>query len=197
MYFHNLGESTSITTGVSKSLSVSIDFDNSDEAHKYLLNLLLGDIYLTNSQFIKLDIRTISKTTGKHITVSGKATINFKNHFPSGNADEIQKLEFDIFPQDNKWTTEEVDDTPDNWSSIKMKLDFLDIARPHERDYFVINKREVELDTTMYAVVKLEKFTSTYKHFQTFSPLLDREEDEEFWRLLLKKKMTWITYLII
>ncbi|WP_322911065.1 phage tail tube protein [Mycoplasmopsis felis] len=111
MYFHNLGESTSITTGVSKSLSVSIDFDNSDEAHKYLLNLLLGDIYLTNSQFIKLDIRTISKTTGKHITVSGKATINFKNHFPSGNADEIQKLEFDIFPQDNKWTTEEVDDT--------------------------------------------------------------------------------------
>ncbi|MCU9936945.1 hypothetical protein NWP96_07955 [Mycoplasmopsis cynos] len=39
----------------------------------------------------------------------------------------------------------------------------------------------------MYAVVKLEKFTSTYKHFQTFSPLLDREEDEEFWRLLLKE----------
>ncbi|WP_322900924.1 hypothetical protein [Mycoplasmopsis felis] len=69
-----------------------------------------------------------------------------------------------------------------------MKLDFLDIARPHERDYFVINKREVELDTTMYAVVKLEKFTSTYKHFQTFSPLLDREEDEEFLKVIIKKE---------
>ncbi|WP_322902034.1 phage tail tube protein [Mycoplasmopsis felis] len=111
MYFHNLGESTSITTGVSKSLSVSLDFDNNNEAHKYLLNLLLGDIHLTNSQYIKLDIRTISKTIGKHLVVSGKATLNFKNHFPSGSADELQKLEFDIYPQDNKWTTEEIDDT--------------------------------------------------------------------------------------
>ncbi|TDV23505.1 hypothetical protein BCF59_0494 [Mycoplasmopsis mustelae] len=105
VYYHNNGESTSITTGLSKSLSVSIDFDNSSQAHQYLLSLLLGDVHNVNNQVIMLEIHTISAETNKFVTVSGKATINFKNHFPSGNADELQKLEFDILPQDNKWTT--------------------------------------------------------------------------------------------
>ncbi|MCU9940349.1 hypothetical protein NW739_06840 [Mycoplasmopsis felis] len=48
----------------------------------------------------------------------------------------------------------------------------------------------------MYAVVKLEKFTSTYKHFQTFSPLLDREEDEEFLKVIIKKKEDDVDYLL-
>lgn len=107
-YFHNKGKTTSITTGSSQSLSVTFDYDDEQESHKYLLKLLLGDVYHLNNQFIKVKIHNFSttKSTGT-IEISGKATVNFKNHIPSGNADEIVKMQVDFIPQDDAWVVKE------------------------------------------------------------------------------------------
>ncbi|MBT1326441.1 hypothetical protein FCL74_02790 [Mycoplasma bovis] len=108
IYLHNKGQTTSITTGITQSLSVSIDFDNSIDSHHYLLTLLLGSIENLNNQYIRIEIPTISKNQdSKYVIVQGKATINFKNHLPSGNADETEKLSFDILPQDYIWEVKE------------------------------------------------------------------------------------------
>ncbi|MCS4536747.1 hypothetical protein NXS15_01200 [Mycoplasma sp. CSL7475-4] len=110
VYFHNKGHSTSITTGASQSLSVSFDYNDQEEAHKYLMNLLLGDVTSANNQFIKLSLKNISRQSGHHVEISGKATINFKNHAPSGGADALLKFEIDIMPQDDAWVVEDIAD---------------------------------------------------------------------------------------
>ncbi|WP_322902036.1 hypothetical protein [Mycoplasmopsis felis] len=75
-----------------------------------------------------------------------------------------------------------------------MKLDVLEIAKPQEKDYFIFGDSEIELDTTMRAVIKLENFTKEYRNFETFSPLLDKLEDEEFLRIIVKDidDATWL-----
>ncbi|UWD34055.1 phage tail tube protein [Mesomycoplasma molare] len=107
-YFHNKGNTTSITTGATHSLSITIDFDDKNTLHKYLLKLLLGDAQNLNGQYIRLELLSLpGETENKKIVISGKCTINFKNHFPSGNPNEIQKLQLDLMPQDDNWTTAE------------------------------------------------------------------------------------------
>ncbi|MFV8418509.1 phage tail tube protein [Mycoplasma sp. VS299A] len=108
-YFHNAGETTSIITGKSTSLSVSVDYDSSDELHQYLIHLMTSAPYKCNNQFIKLELDGIKKateTSSKNQAVTnllGKAVIQFKNGIPSGNVDELIKIQFDIIPQDDKW----------------------------------------------------------------------------------------------
>ncbi|VEU66196.1 Uncharacterised protein [Mesomycoplasma conjunctivae] len=109
-YFHNKGSTTSVVTGTTLSLSVSIDIDFSNDLHVYLLSLIkASDPLKLNNQLIKLVIQDTNTTnTNKLSTViSGKASFGMKNYLPSGNADEIIKLDFDIFPQDNSFTIEE------------------------------------------------------------------------------------------
>lgn len=114
-YFHNKGKTTAITTGVSESLTVSIDYDDEQQAHKYLLKLLLGDIENLNNQFIKVKLKNFSTgTKTADIEITGKTTINFKNHIPSGNADEIVKLQIDFIPQDDAWKISEIEHQEDN-----------------------------------------------------------------------------------
>ncbi|QJR43635.1 hypothetical protein HLA87_02450 [Mycoplasma miroungigenitalium] len=110
VYFHNKGQSTSITTGGSHSLSVNFDYNDEEEAHRYLLSLLLGDATSVNNQFIKITLKNISRQIGQHVEISGKATINFKNHAPSGGADGLLKFELDILPQDDAWVVEDIAD---------------------------------------------------------------------------------------
>ncbi|MHA3795761.1 phage tail tube protein [Mycoplasma sp. HF14] len=108
-YFHNGGETTSIITGKSSSLSVSVDYDNTNELHQYLVHLLISEPYKCNNQFIKLELNGVNKATASSsknqavTTLSGKAVIQFKNGIPSGNVDDLVKLQFDIIPQDDKW----------------------------------------------------------------------------------------------
>ncbi|MFV8478109.1 phage tail tube protein [Mycoplasma sp. B6400] len=108
-YFHNKGETTSIITGKSTSLSVSVDYDNSNELHQYLIYLMTCEPYKCNNQFIKLELDGVNKataTSSKNQAVTsllGKAVIQFKNGIPSGNVDELVKIQFDIIPQDDKW----------------------------------------------------------------------------------------------
>ncbi|WLP85286.1 phage tail tube protein [Mycoplasma seminis] len=111
-YFHNGGETTSIITGKTTTLSVSIDYDPNDELHQYLVYLLTSEPNKCNNQFIKLEIDGVNKATSatakniKVATLKGKATIQFKNGIPSGAVDELIKLQFDILPQDDKWIYE-------------------------------------------------------------------------------------------
>lgn len=101
-YFCNGGETTSYITGRSTSLSVSIDYDSSSESHKYLRDLLMSDFTQANNQFIKLQLQ-MNEDGSTWDTLGGKACIQFKSMPPNGNADELGKIEFDIFPQE-KWT---------------------------------------------------------------------------------------------
>lgn len=102
-YFCNGGETTSIITGSTSSLTVSIDFDITKKAHKYLYDLLTNqDFSVCNGQFIKIEYPLFSGQTTP-ATISGKACIQFKNDIPSGAANELIKISFDIFPQDSAW----------------------------------------------------------------------------------------------
>lgn len=99
-YFCNGGEVTSTTTGRTQTLSVSIDYDDTNEAHKYLLGLLIDqDFSKCNNQQIKLELPLMDGESTP-TTYTGKACIQFKNGIPSGAADELIKLEFDVAPQD-------------------------------------------------------------------------------------------------
>lgn len=101
-YFCNEGETTSIITGRSYSLSVSIDYDPTKESHKYLKGLLIGSVNECNNQWIQLELR-LDEDSNTITTLQGKSSIQFKSMPPSGNPDELSKLEFDIFPQDERW----------------------------------------------------------------------------------------------
>lgn len=105
-YFCNNGETTSTITGRTISLSVSIDYDTSNDAHKYLKSLLVLDFASCNNQYIKLELLLDDSMT--KTTLTGKACIQFKTMPPSGGPDELGKIEFDIFPQDKafEWGTE-------------------------------------------------------------------------------------------
>ncbi|MBN0919432.1 phage tail tube protein [[Mycoplasma] gypis] len=109
-YFHNNGLTTSLITGGSQSLSVSVDYDADDQLHQYLVYLLTNDPTKSNNQFIKIEFNDeIKRTTSavslneKGLILKGKAVLLFKNSIPNGSANEIIKLQFDILPQDNKW----------------------------------------------------------------------------------------------
>ena len=101
-YFCNEGETTSIITGRSYSLSVSIDYDPTKESHKYLKRLLIGSVNECNNQWIQLELR-LDEDSNTITTLQGKSSIQFKSMPPNGNPDELSKLEFDIFPQDERW----------------------------------------------------------------------------------------------
>lgn len=100
-YFCNNGETTSTITGRTQSLSVSIDFDNSKEAHKYLKTLLISDAFAGNNQYVRLELQLDEDNSWT--TLSGKSCIQFKSAPPSGSPTELVKIEFDIFPQDSAW----------------------------------------------------------------------------------------------
>lgn len=102
-YYHNNGETTSTITGRSMSLSVSIDYDSSNDVHKYLKDLIIGDFTRCNEQFIQLEIAFDELRT---TIISGKTCFHFKSIPPSGAPDELIKIEFDIFPQDTSFTWE-------------------------------------------------------------------------------------------
>lgn len=109
-YLHNKGNTTSITTGKTTSLSVTIDLDDSDTLHKYLLKLSSLDPIDVNNQYIQLVLNS-SHEASKVYQIAGKCTFNFKNFLPSGNADELAVLSFDIFPQDDKFAITNVNKT--------------------------------------------------------------------------------------
>mgnify|MGYP007127201988 CR=1 FL=1 len=104
-YFHNLGDTTSIITGRTKTITLTFDVDTNDDLHKYLLKLLTGSISALNNQKIKLQTFVHYEDNNQLIEISGKAAFDFKNFLPSGAVDELQTLSFDILPQDNAWTT--------------------------------------------------------------------------------------------
>lgn len=101
-YFCNGGETTSTIVGRTMSLTVSVDYDNSNDSHKYLRDLLLNDFTKANDQMFRLEVQMNEDGTTWN-TLSGKSCIQFKSMPPSGSADELAKIEFDVFPQDRKW----------------------------------------------------------------------------------------------
>lgn len=103
-YFKNGGATTQTITGISYSASLTIDVDSSNEVHQYLINIVRKrDILAMNNQWIKLIEPLFDGEIEAGFSI-GKSVIEFKNNFPSGNIDELIKLEFDIFPQDDLWT---------------------------------------------------------------------------------------------
>lgn len=102
-YFCNGGATTSIITGYSNELAVSLDYINENEAHKYLLGLLNNvDFSNVNNQYFKIEYPLFDGELTP-LNYSGKSCIQFKNNIPSGAADELIKLTFSIFPQDEPW----------------------------------------------------------------------------------------------
>lgn len=99
-YFCNEGRTTSFVTGMTESVSVSIDLDPTKEGHKYLYDLFLEqDFSKVNNQYFKIVFPLLDgETTATY--VHGKAAIMFKNGLPSGAPTEIVKLDFDILPTD-------------------------------------------------------------------------------------------------
>ena len=103
-YFKNGGATTQTITGISYSASITIDVESSNEVHQYLMNIVRNrDISSMNNQWIKLIEPLFDGEVEAGFSI-GKSVIEFKNNFPSGNIDELIKLEFDIFPQDDLWT---------------------------------------------------------------------------------------------
>lgn len=100
-YFCNDGAKTSLIVNTSFSISVSIDYDPTNEAHKYLHNIFIQGAQNCNNQFIQL--RMNLKTDNSYDSLSGKTCIHFKSFPPSGGANELAKIEFDLFPQDRNW----------------------------------------------------------------------------------------------
>lgn len=105
-YYSNGGETTSIITGRQQSLSISIDYDSEDPLHVYLMNLCLNkDFNSSNNQYIMLvPPGNIKKK------IYGKACFQFKTAAPNAEADQLIKLEFDIFPQDKAFIIEEIEE---------------------------------------------------------------------------------------
>ena len=102
-YFKNGGATTQTITGISYSATVSIDIDSTNEVHQYLMNIVRNrDINSMNNQWVKLIEPLFDGEVEAGFSI-GKSAIEFKNNFPSGNVDELIKLEFDIFPQDELW----------------------------------------------------------------------------------------------
>lgn len=103
-YFKNGGATTQTITGISYSATVSIDIDSTNEVHQYLMNIVTSrEISSMNNQWVKLFEPLFDDTIEPAFSM-GKSVFEFKNNFPSGNVDELVKLEFDIFPQDDLWT---------------------------------------------------------------------------------------------
>ena len=102
-YFKNGGATTQTITGISYSATVTIDVDSTNEVHQYLMNIVRNrDINSMNNQWVKLIEPLFDGEVEAGFSI-GKSVIEFKNNFPSGNVDELIKLEFDIFPQDDLW----------------------------------------------------------------------------------------------
>lgn len=103
-YFCNGGETTAIITGSTSSLTVSIDFDITKPAHKYLYSLMTSsDFTKCNGQYIKIQY-PLFEGEATPASVEGLCCIQFKNDIPSGAPNELIKISFDIFPQDSPWT---------------------------------------------------------------------------------------------
>lgn len=103
-YFCNGGDTTSVITGRTNSITVSIDVDRTLAAHNYLLSLIQNqDFSVLNNQYFKIVLPLLDGET-EAATASGKSCIQFKNNIPSGAANEVVTLSFDIFPQDEPWT---------------------------------------------------------------------------------------------
>jgi len=101
-YFSNMGYTTKIITGGALSISVGIDYNKDDPVHLYLMKLALGDFGLCNNQYVAFELINIADTT---TYITGKTAIQFKVIPSSGAANELVKLEFDLFPQDVNWET--------------------------------------------------------------------------------------------
>lgn len=102
-YFKNGGATTQTITGISYSATVTINVDSTNEVHQYLMNIVRNrDINSMNNQWVKLIEPLFDGEVEAGFSI-GKSVIEFKNNFPSGNVDELIKLEFDIFPQDDLW----------------------------------------------------------------------------------------------
>ena len=106
VYFCNSGGSTSIITGRSTSIAVSVDFDINKPSHKYLLEMFKGDVGLSNNQFIQLKYSYADNNTVD--VYNGNACVQFTSMPPAGIATDLAKLEFEVFPQDENfyWSTE-------------------------------------------------------------------------------------------
>lgn len=103
-YFCNGGDTTSVITGRTNSITVSIDVDKTLQAHQYLIGLLQSqDFSVLNNQYFKI-VQPLLDGETSPATASGKSCIQFKNNIPSGAANEVATLSFDIFPQDEPWT---------------------------------------------------------------------------------------------
>ncbi len=102
-YFCNGGETTSTITGRTQTASVSIDYDDESEAHQYIYKLLTGSFGDANNQYVRI-ILPLQTGESKAAYYSGKCCFEFKNGIPSGAADELIKIDFDIHAQDSAFT---------------------------------------------------------------------------------------------
>lgn len=110
-YFHDGGETTSLIVGRKTTISCSCDYDNENPVHVYIRNLSYGKIGTSNSQLMKIEC--LLDTNENLVSVTkGTCTLDIKTLAPTGVADELIKLDFDIHPQDRAFTHTIEDRTP-------------------------------------------------------------------------------------
>lgn len=103
-YFNNFGYTTSQITGLAESYSVTFDLDRSREGHEYLYQLMVDqDFSKVNNQFFKIEMPlNVGQLTPDQI--SGLSCIEWKSGIPSGAANELISISFNLLPQTNIWT---------------------------------------------------------------------------------------------
>ena len=147
-YFKNGGATTQTITGISYSASISINVDSSNEVHQYLMNIVRKrDILSMNNQWIKLIEPLFDGEIEAGFSV-GKSVIEFKNNFPSGNIDELIKLEFDIFPQDDLWIYTPAKttllETPENLGEAESEGELLEKPETLETKEEIKNTKDIK-----------------------------------------------------
>lgn len=147
-YFKNGGATTQTITGISYSASITIDVESSNEVHQYLMNIVRNrDISSMNNQWIKLIEPLFDGEIEAGFSI-GKSVIEFKNNFPSGNIDELIKLEFDIFPQDDLWIYTPAKttllETPENLGEAESEGELLEKPETLETKEEIKNTKDIK-----------------------------------------------------
>lgn len=147
-YFKNGGATTQTITGISYSATVSIDIDSTNEVHQYLMNIVRNrDINSMNNQWVKLIEPLFDGEVEAGFSI-GKSAIEFKNNFPSGNVDELIKLEFDIFPQDDLWIYTPAKttllETPENLGEAESEGELLEKPETLETKEEIKNTKDIK-----------------------------------------------------
>lgn len=147
-YYKNLGTTTQTITGQSYSISASIDIDLSEEAHIFLIDLARKrDIFLMNNNWLKIFEPLFPEEQEAGYSF-GKCVLEFKNNFPSGPIDEIVKLEFDIFPQDDLWIYTPAKttllETPENLGEAESEGELLEKPETLETKEEIKNTKDIK-----------------------------------------------------